>query len=402
MGKNILMQPIVPIYDIAGNFASGKAAGLGNNTNPLKYASGRQFDRNVNDRAIGNVFGSFAIRPALAVRSQFSFNLGQSQFTGFTPIAPEEAEAKFTNSIAQNDGRSTSWTFTNTMTYGRTFAARHNLNLLLGQEANSSTGRFLSGGISGLLNDAVADRYIDESLGQASTKTVSSSGYFDRLLSFFGKADYNYAERYYASVTVRRDGSSKFAQGHKWGTFPAFNVGWRLSRESFFPQDGFFSNVMLRFGYGVTGNQNIPGGRIVAKFGGGTGDTFYDIGGSGSSILPGFRQIALGNANLQWEEQKSGNVGVDLEFLHGRGNFTADVYNRTTDKLLFDPRAPSTAGAANPAIQNIGKMTRSGPKSGASRSTAAITRTRLSRSTARSVSSPVRAARKSRASATRS
>jgi len=360
VGKNILMQPIVPVYDIAGNFASGKASGLGNNTNPLKYASARQFDRNVNDRAIGNVFGSFAIRPALAVRSQFSFNLGQSQFTGFNPTTPENAEANATNGINQNDGRTTSWTFTNTLTYGRTFAARHNLNLLLGQEANSSTGRFLSGGISGLLNDAVADRYIDESLGQASTKTVSSSGYFDRLLSFFGKADYNYAERYYASVTVRRDGSSKFAPGHQWGTFPAFNVGWRLSRESFFPQDGLFSNVMLRFGYGVTGNQNIPGGRIVAKFGGGTGDTFYDIGGSGTSILPGFRQIALGNANLQWEEQKSGNVGVDLEFLHGRGNFSADVYNRTTDKLLFDPRPPATAGAANPAIQNIGKMSNKG------------------------------------------
>ena len=360
VGKNILMQPVVPVYDVGGNFASGKAAGLGNNTNPLKYAWARRFDRNINDRAIGNVFSSFAIRPALSVRSQFSFNLTQSQFTGFNPTTFENAEANATNGINQNDGRSTTWTFTNTLTYGRTFAARHNLNLLLGQEANSSTGRFMSGGISGLLNDALADRYIDESLGQASTKTVSSSGYFDRLLSFFGKADYNYAERYYASVTVRRDGSSKFAEGHRWGTFPAFNVGWRLSRESFFPQDGFFSNVMLRFGYGVTGNQNIPGGRIVAKFGGGTGDTFYDIGGSGTSILPGFRQIALGNANLQWEEQKSGNVGVDLEFLHGRGNFTADIYNRTTDKLLFDPRPPSTAGAANPAIQNIGKMSNKG------------------------------------------
>ncbi|HXG98074.1 MAG TPA: SusC/RagA family TonB-linked outer membrane protein, partial [Gemmatimonadales bacterium] len=238
VGKNILMQPVVPIYDIGGHFASGKAAGLGNNTNPLKYASARQFDRNVNDRGIGNVFASFAIRPALSARSQFSFNLTQSQFTGFNPTTFENAEANATNGINQNDGRTTTWTFTNTLTYGRTFAARHNLNLLLGQEANSSSGRFMSGGISGLLNDNPADRYIDESLGQASTKTVSSSGYFDRLLSFFGKADYNYGERYYASVTVRRDGSSKFAPGHRWGTFPAFNVGWRLSRESFFPQEG--------------------------------------------------------------------------------------------------------------------------------------------------------------------
>src|SRR5213594_2078536 len=83
VGKNILMQPVVPVYDIGGNFASGKGAGLGNNTNPLKYAWARRFDRNTNDRAIGNVFGRLAVGPQLALRSQFSFNLTQGQFSGF-------------------------------------------------------------------------------------------------------------------------------------------------------------------------------------------------------------------------------------------------------------------------------------------------------------------------------
>ena len=359
VGKNILMQPIVPVRDIGGNFASGKGAGLGNNTNPLKYAWARRFDRTTSDRAIGNVFGTLAVIPALAFHSQFSFNVFQQGQNGFNPTTFENAEANATNSIFQNDNRQTTWTFTNTLNYSRAMS-QHNIALLLGQEANSSTGRFMSGGISGLLNESPADRYIDDALGAASTKTVSSSGFFDRLLSFFGKADYNYQEKYYASATLRRDGSSKFGRGHQWGTFPAFNVGWRPSRESFFPQDGFVSNMMVRFGWGITGNQNIPGGRIVAKFGGGTGDTFYDIGGSQTSIQPGFRQTALGNPNLKWEEQKSTNVGLDLEFLHGRGNFTVDLYNRITDNLLFDPRTPATAGEADPAIQNVGKMSNKG------------------------------------------
>ena len=360
VGKNILMQPVVPIYDIGGNFASGKASGLGNNTNPLKYAWARKDDRNTTDRAIGNAYGSFALMPDLAFKSQFSFDLSQFQQTAFTPTTFENAEANATNGTNQTDRRTTTWTWTNTFNYVRTLSGGHNMNLLLGQEANSTNGRTLAGGISGLLNDAPENRYIDESLGDASTKTVSSSGFFDRLLSFFGKADYNYNQKYYASVTLRRDGSSKFASGKQWGTFPAFNVGWRVSRESFFPQGGFFGNVMLRAGYGVTGNQNIPGGRIVAKFGGGTGDTFYDIGGTQNSILPGFRQVALGNANLTWEEQKSGNVGLDLEFSGGRGNFSLDVYNRRTNNLLFDPRTPATAGQANPAIQNVGEMQNKG------------------------------------------
>ena len=98
----------------------------------------------------------------------------------------------------------------------------------------------------------------------------------------------------------------------------------------------------------------------MSQFGGGTGDTFYDIGGTGTTIAPGFRQTSLGNADLKWEENKSTNVGVDLDFLEGRGNFTADLYRRTTDNLLFDPPNPATAGLAAPAIVNIGKMKNSG------------------------------------------
>jgi TonB-linked SusC/RagA family outer membrane protein len=359
VGKNILMPPVVPVYDIAGHFASSKAGGLGNNTNPLGYAFNRRFDRNTNDRAIGSVFASLSVIPEVSVGTRFSFNLGQGSFRGFTPLTPENSEPGRVTQINENDSRSTSWTLSNTLNWLGTTGS-HNLAVLVGQEAISSNSHFVAGSIANLLNEDPASRYIDDGLGNPTTKNVSSSGTFDRLLSFFGKADYNYNQRYYASVTVRRDGSSKFGEGNQWGTFPAFSVGWRASRESFFPQDGFISNAMLRFGWGVTGNQRIPGGRIVAKFGGNRGDTFYDIGGTGSSIEAGFRQIALGNPDIQWEEQRSTNVGLDLEFLSGGGNFTVDLYERITDKLLFDPRTPATAGLADPAIKNVGKVSNRG------------------------------------------
>jgi TonB-dependent starch-binding outer membrane protein SusC len=359
IGKNILMQPVVPLYDIGGNFASGKFVGGGNNTNPLKYAWARRFDRGVNDRVIGNVFAGVDVVRNLAFKTRFSFNLSQGSFKGYSPTTPENSEPENIAGINQNERRGTDWTLTNTFNY--TWATpSHNLALLLGQEANQSTSRLIAGSIAGLISDDPNARYIDDVLGSASTKNVSSSGSYDRLLSLFGKADYNYEQRYYGSVTLRRDGSSKFAADNRWGTFPAFNVGWRASKESFFPQNGFFSNVMVRFGWGVTGNQQIPGGRIVAKYGGGRGDTFYDIGGSGSSLEPGFRQTALGNADVKWEENRSTNVGLDLEFLQGRGNFTLDVYNRTTNGLLYDPRLPATSGVADPAIGNFGEMSNKG------------------------------------------
>lgn len=359
LGKNILMQPVVPVYDIAGNFASGKAVGLGNNTNPLKFAHARKDDRNIWDRALGNAYATVDLARSLAFRTRFSFNLAQGSFNGFTPTTFENSEPGTVNSIAQNSNRSTSLTWTNTLTYSKA-TTQHNLSVLLGQEAVSQNSKFMQGTMADLLNEDPSSRYIDDALGAAASKNVFSTGTLDRLLSFFGKADYNYRNRYYASFTLRRDGSSKFPKANQWGTFPAFNVGWRASQESFFPQEGFFSNVMLRFGWGQTGNEQVTGGRIFARFGGDRGDTYYDITGSGNTIVAGYRQTALGNQNMKWETNTSTNVGADLEFLQGRANFSFDIYNRQTDDLLFNPLPPATAGQADPAIQNVGAMKNSG------------------------------------------
>jgi len=203
-------------------------------------------------------------------------------------------------------------------------------------------------------------RYIQDPLCDPTSKNVSSSGSLKTLLSFFGKADYNYQDRYYVSLTVRRDGSSAFAADKRWGTFPAIGLGWRISQESFMPAKNFFSSAKLRFGWGITGNQRVPAGRVVSQLGGDRGDTFYDIGGTNTSIRPGYKVIAIGNPDFTWERNKSVNFGLDLEFSEGQGTFTADIYNRRTDSLLFDPRQPATASSAAGPIFNVGSMQNNG------------------------------------------
>ncbi len=359
VGKNIFQQPVVPIYDIRGNFASGKAVGLSNLTNPLKIASVGRHNISTNDRIFGNVFAGVDAGRSLSLNTRFGFNLGQGSFRGFNDITPENSEPTNINGITENYNLFTEWTWSNTLNYARIFD-QHNLTVLVGQEANAGNNRFEQGTCASLLNNDVDSRYIQDALCDPTTKNVFSNGGKSALLSFFGKADYNYGERYYASFTVRRDGSSRLGPSSRWGTFPAVGLGWRLSRESFLSNSSLFSNLMLRFGWGVTGNQNIPAGRIVSQFGGDRGDTFYDISGSGSAIRPGFKTTAIGNANLKWEEQHSINVGLDLEFLSSKGTFTLDVYRRNTNNLLFDPRLPATAGSAAPPIVNIGKMRNNG------------------------------------------
>ncbi|PYO28519.1 MAG: hypothetical protein DMD73_05365, partial [Gemmatimonadetes bacterium] len=356
IGKNIMQQPVVPIYDIKGNFASGKAAGLSNLTNPLKIAFAGKDNIVTNDRIFGNTFAGFDAGHGISLKTRFGFDLGQGSYHGFSPITPENSEVTSVDGINENYNLFTDWTWSNTLNYARA-VGQHNMTVLLGQEANKNTNRFEAGNCANLLNESVDSRFIQDALCDPTTKNINSFGTVSALLSFFGKADYNYAERYFLSLTVRRDGSSRLGPTHRWGTFPAVAVGWRLSNEPFFPSGGFFNNAMLRFGYGVTGNQQIPSDRIVSQLGGDRGDTFYDIGGgSKTTITPGIKFTALGNTELKWEENRSANAGLDLEFNQSRGSFSVDVYQRNSNNLLFDPRTPATAGSAAPPIVNIGKM----------------------------------------------
>jgi TonB-linked SusC/RagA family outer membrane protein len=274
----------------------------------------------------------------------------------FTPASPEIAEATFGNSAGENRNDFNDWTWTNTLRYVKALS-KHNFDFLIGQEANRGRNRYIEASISGLVNTSIDSRYIQDALG--TSPTVFTNGGNNSLLSVFGKADYNYADKYVASFTLRRDGSSRLAPGNQWGTFPAVGLGWRISNEGFLQNNKILSDVMLRYGWGVTGNQLIPSGRIVAQFGGGKGDTFYDVAG-GNSIVTGFRQTSLGNANLKWEENKSTNIGADMQLFEGNINLIVDWYRRSTSNLLFDPRLPATAGVVDPPIVNVGQMRNTG------------------------------------------
>ncbi|MBA3342847.1 MAG: SusC/RagA family TonB-linked outer membrane protein [Gemmatimonadaceae bacterium] len=359
IGKNILMQPVVPIYDVQGHFASGKAVGLGNNTNPLKDAFEGRNNIAANNRVFGNTYGALDVNPSVALKTNFGFSVNQGSFSGFSPITPENSEPTLINSINENQSKATDWTWSNTLTLKRQLS-RHSFNFLLGQAAGHGSFRSLGASEANLLSTDVNARFIQDALGDAKTKVVNSFGGESALLSYFGKADYNFADRYIASFTVRRDGSSRLGPTNRWGTFPAVGLGWRISNERFLEGNRVFSDVMLRAGFGVTGNQSIPSGRTVNQFGGDNGDTYYDITGSNTSVRAGYRQTSLGNADLKWEENRSTNVGADLALFDGAIDVILDVYTRATNNLLFNPAIPGTAGVAAPPIVNIGKMRNKG------------------------------------------
>lgn len=356
IGKNILQQPIIPVYDIGGNYASGKATGLGNSSNPVKIADNGQDNRSTNTRVFGNVFVRLNLMEGLDANSSLGLNRGDGLYWGYNPIFPENSEPTLVDGIYEGQWRFTTYTFNNTLNLNRTLGDRHNLGVLAGQEAIWGNSRNVDASMNNMVSTNVDSRYIQAALGDPATRNVSSSGGESALLSLFGKVDYNFDSRYYLSGTLRRDGSSRLSEANRWGTFPAFSAGWRASEESFMQDVDAISNLMVRFGWGVTGNQNIAPGRTVDWFGGSVGSSFYDITGSNTRVAPGYRQVAIGNPDLKWEENQSMNLGLDLEFMGGASTFVLDLYQRDSDNLLFNPPLPATAGFASPPIVNVGKV----------------------------------------------
>src|SRR4029077_10760291 len=166
-------------------FAGGKAATLGNQGNPVKYAFEHKDDVQKNLNVFGNAFAGLDLTPAISLKTRLGFNVGQNAFAGFSPPSPEVAEATFNNSINENNNQFLDWTWSNTARFVKALGS-HNFDFLIGQEANQGQNRFLTGSINNLLNTTVDSRYIQAALGDASTKNVSSSGGKSALLSLFG------------------------------------------------------------------------------------------------------------------------------------------------------------------------------------------------------------------------
>lgn len=357
LGKNILSQPVVSVYDIAGNFAGGKATNLGNNTNPLQAAYQARNNTNSTDRFFGNLFASYDITPSLVLRSSLGGNVGTNSYQQYSGSTPQNAEATFTDGFLENDNRFTDYTWSNTLRYS-TVTGKNNLSVLLGQEINRSNSRFLQGAISNLVSNNINNQFINPALGTLGNP-VSYGGQF-ALVSFFGKADYTYNDRYVASFTVRRDGSSNLGPNNRYGTFPAGGLAWHASRESFLENSNVISDLQFRVGYGLTGNQLIPTGRTVDQYGGDLGGTDYNVTGGANSLTTGYKKVSLGNPNLKWESNRSVNAGFDLGLYRNNLTVIFDYYSRLTNDLLFDPLLPGTAGTAAQPFVNIGAIRNAG------------------------------------------
>jgi TonB-dependent starch-binding outer membrane protein SusC len=338
-------QPIIPVYDIMGNFAGSRAPNLGNASNPFATRTRSKDNSGQNMGLFGNMYAEVDFLRNFTARTSFGGQMSSGNYYYFNFITYENSENNTGNSFTEGFNRFRSWTWTNQLTYKNIIAEEHNIQALIGTEAIEEWGRSIEGTRVGYFLQDPDFRSLNN--GGAAGQRANGGPYTpSSLLSYFGKVDYAFRDRYLASVTVRRDGSSRFGPENRWGTFPAASVGWRISQEPFMQSVTWLTDAKLRASWGVMGGQRINPGNAFTQFNQGPGSSYYDINGTGNSVVPGFQVNFVGNPAGKWEKNTTKDLGFDATLFNGKTEVAFDYYQKETSDLLFQRAGVATGGVA--------------------------------------------------------
>ncbi len=256
-----------------------------------------------------------------------------------------------------NNRTGTEYILENYLTYNLTLG-KNRLTALLGHSASKGSSEYISASSSDFAVNTI--RNIGLTLAPETILGGGGLGIPTREQSLFGRITYSYADRYLLTATVRRDGSSNFGAGNKYGTFPSLSLGWRISEEKFMQNQHIFSNLKLRAGWGQTGNAGNPTNLSVDQLSSNRIAYYlYNPADNTFTIAPGFTQVTEIETNLKWETNEQLNIGFDMAFLKNTLTFTADYFRRDAkDLLLYKGLRPSTGFSQ--IYTNAGQIRNSG------------------------------------------
>jgi TonB-linked SusC/RagA family outer membrane protein len=353
------MMPIVPVYDIKGNYG-GTFAGpeLGSDANPVAT----QY-RMVNNRAnewnvVGNIYAEVDFLKKFTARTSIGGTINNLYSQNFNFVAYNDKQGyNSPNSYSEGASYNSTTIWTNTLAYKNVFE-KHQVDVLAGTEAIRNYGRGVGGGTQRFFSTDFD--YLILNNGTANV-TNYSNAYVNTLFSLFGRLNYTYDDKYLLGVTVRRDGSSRFGSEKRYGVFPSASVGWRLSQENFMKQIKWINDLKVRGSYGILGSENsVSPENAYSLYGGGYGDAYYDINGTSNSVQQGFYQTRIGNPRTSWEQDIITNVGFDATILNNKFDLSVEYYKKKIKGLLFSQVLPATAGGATPPTVNVGDIQNTG------------------------------------------
>jgi TonB-linked SusC/RagA family outer membrane protein len=330
-----------PVFESAPNAAGEQYTtryAWGSSTTNMLNALARK-GKNSMYRNLISSYASYQFIDGLTFKSSINFDNSDNINESYTP---NDVLASIRG--AYNTYRRQNIVNENTLNYVKSFG-NHSFNLLLGQSFSSYqiTKSTLSSGA--LYVDPTIETLPPGSLGSTNSDK-------NTLLSYFGRLQYDYKEKYLVSASIRRDGSSRFGDNKKWGVFPSLSLGWRIKQEAFLKNANWITDLKLRASAGINGSNNIGSYGSYPSL----GPFNYSIGGA---VASGQGVVSLQNKDLHWEESKSVDYGVDFSFLKSRISGSFEVYQKNNTELLLRVPVPASSGFPN-YLTNIGEVQNKG------------------------------------------
>ena len=347
-------HPALPVKGLNGEWTRPLGLIASDLANPCQLIANAADNDLSSWRILGNAY--LEVKPVEGLTLKSNIGIEHSQYFNVTlgrTVNPGDV-----NSVGSVYGQGDTWTWTNTANYNKTFNGVHHLNVLFGTEAIGYTFKDLNGSRE---NFAFEDKdFMQVGAGTGVQKAGGGKTQWS-VFSLFGKVDYNYADRYLASFTIRRDSNSRFAKDNRAGVFPAFSLAWRPTQEEFFPHNEILTDLKIRYSWGQNGNANIPSlYPAYSTYIFNTGNGAYDINGTNSSTTSGITLASTGNPDLKWETTTQNNIGLDFQLLNGAINVSADYYIKKTKDMLTIPPALDVAGENAAVWLNTGDMKNNG------------------------------------------
>jgi len=343
----LLMVPNAPVRNADGSFAGPQEEITLSFDNPVARALETD-DRNRKTRILSNIYAEIDLLPFLKYRTEFGADVVYSNHNTFYPSFQRGnffGKSKVNRSLSNNNY----WINKHLLTFNKKIGQKSDLTLLGGYEAQSGKYEYIFASRDNLPNNDLREL----NLGDAGQQVNGGGAGHWALMSYFGRMNYNFDDRYLATATVRTDGSSRFGENNRFGTFISGALAWRISNERFLKDVEAIDNLKLRIGYGTTGNQEIG---------------FYSYSGNlrsittvlGDQFVTAFAPDNIANPDVRWETSLQSNIGFDLGLFKNRVELIMDYYVKEAQGMLLPALVPATAGGLNPRFVNIGEVKNSG------------------------------------------